>query len=81
MKRQPIQSQRFPEDSLTIDAVSTNQLTKSQLVEAINMTFPDEKISQTSKIATVVTTKMRTGEKRQTLILGLELELQGGNYE
>lgn len=76
MKRQPIQSQRFPEDSLTIDAISTNQL-----VEAINRTFPDEKISQTSKIATVVTTKMRTGEKRQTLILGLELELQGGNYE
>ena len=75
MKRQPIQSQRFPEDSLTIDSVSTNQLTKSQLVEAINRTFLEDKISQTSKVATIVTTKMRTGEKRQTLILGLELKL------
>lgn len=75
MKRQPIQSQRFPEDSLTIDSVSTNQLTKSQLVESVNRTFPEDKISQTSKVATIVTTKMRTGEKRQTLILGLELKL------
>ena len=75
MKRQPIQSQRFPEDSLTIDSVSTNQLTKSQLVESVNRTFPEDKISQTSKLATIVTTKMRTGEKRQTLILGLELKL------
>lgn len=74
MKRQPIQSQRFPEDSLTIDSVHSNQLTKPQLVEAINRTFPDDKISPTSKVATVVTTKMRTGEKRQTLILGLELK-------
>lgn len=76
MKRQPIQlPQRHPEDSLTIDSVSTNQLTKSQLVEAINRTFPGSLLSETNKIATVVTTKMRTGEKRQTVILGLELKL------
>lgn len=76
MKRQPIQqSQGYHEDSLTIDSVSTNQLTKSQLVEAINRTFPDDCLSETSKIATVISTKMRTGEKRQTVVLGLELKL------
>lgn len=73
MEKQPIPV--MYKDSLTMDSISTNQMTKSQLIEAINNTFPDNKISPTSKIATVITTRMRTGEKRQTLVLGLELKL------
>lgn len=71
-QREPI---RLVDEKLTIDAVTTHTLTKQELLNAINRTFPDTQVYPTSKIAVVTETKLRDGTKKQQVSLGLWLEV------
>ncbi len=74
-KREPIvKHEEQREETLTIDSVATQMLSKQELIDIINRTFPDSQVYPTSKIAVLTETKMRNGIKMQTITLGMPLQ-------
>ena len=58
-----------------IEIVTTDKLTKRELIDAINKTFPDDEIGDQGIIAYISTTEMTDGTKMQTICFGKILEL------
>lgn len=76
MKRKPITAgnSQMNSDRLTIDAASQYTMTKQQMIDAINKTFPDKECAGTNKIAIITETKMRDGRTMQTITFGIPLD-------
>lgn len=58
-----------------IEIVTNDKLTKRELIDAINKTFPDDEIGDQGIIAYISTTEMTDGTKMQTICFGKMLEL------
>lgn len=58
-----------------IEIVTNDKLTKRELIDAINKTFPDDEIGDQEIIAYISTTEMTDGTKMQTICFGKILEL------
>ena len=58
-----------------IEIVTNDKLTKRELIDAINKTFPDDEIGDQGIIAYISTTEMTDGTKMQTISFGKILEL------
>nr|DAK87511.1 MAG TPA: hypothetical protein [Bacteriophage sp.]DAV23347.1 MAG TPA: hypothetical protein [Bacteriophage sp.]DAZ72104.1 MAG TPA: hypothetical protein [Caudoviricetes sp.] len=58
-----------------IEIVTNDKLTKRELIDAINKTFPDDEIGDQGIIAYISTTEMTDGTKMQTICFGKILEL------
>lgn len=58
-----------------IEIVTNDKLTKRELIEVINKTFPDDEIGDKGIIAYISTTEMTDGTKMQTICFGKILEL------
>lgn len=58
-----------------IEIVTNDKLTKRELIDAINKTFPDDEIGDQGIIAYISTTEMTDGTKMQTIYFGKILEL------
>lgn len=58
-----------------IEIVTNDKLTKKELIDAINKTFPDDEIGDQGIIAYISTTEMTDGTKMQTICFGKILEL------
>ena len=58
-----------------IEIVPNDKLTKRELIDAINKTFPDDEIGDQGIIAYISTTEMTDGTKMQTICFGKILEL------
>lgn len=58
-----------------IEAVIHTALTKKELIELINKTFPDEEVGDYGQIAQVSTTTMSNGIKMQNVCFGKILEI------
>lgn len=58
-----------------IEIVTNDKLTKRELIDAINKTFPDDEIGDQGIIAYFSTTEMTDGTKMQTICFGKILEL------
>ena len=58
-----------------IEIVTNDKLTKRELIDAINKTFPDDEIGDQGIIAYISTTEMTDGTKMQTIWIGKILEL------
>lgn len=53
-----------------IESVCHTQLTKKEVLELINKTFPDEEVGNHGQIAQVTTTEMTDGTKMQSICFG-----------
>lgn len=53
-----------------IEIVTNDKLTKRELIDAINKTFPDDEIGDQGIIAYISTTEMTDGTKMQTICFG-----------
>ena len=58
-----------------IEIVTNDKVTKRELIDAINKTFPDDEIGDQGIIAYISTTEMTDGTKMQTICFGKILEL------
>lgn len=58
-----------------IESVTSTQLTKEQLIDLIDETFPDAEVGSYGKIVTVTTTELTDGTKMQTICFGKFLEV------
>lgn len=58
-----------------IETVIHTALTKKELIELINKTFPDEEVGDYGQIAQVSTTTMSNGIKMQNVCFGKILEI------
>jgi hypothetical protein len=58
-----------------IEIVTNDKLTKRELIDAINKTFPDDEIGDQGIIVYISTTEMTDGTKMQTICFGKILEL------
>jgi hypothetical protein len=58
-----------------IEIVTNDKLTKRELIDAINKTFPDDEIGDQGIIAYISTTEMTDGTKMQAICFGKILEL------
>lgn len=58
-----------------IEIVTNDKLTKRELIDAINKTFPYDEIGDQGIIAYISTTEMTDGTKMQTICFGKILEL------
>lgn len=58
-----------------IEIVTNDKLTKRELIDAINKTFPDDEIGDQGIIAYISTTEMTDGTKMQTICFVKILEL------
>ena len=63
------------ENRNVIEIVTNDKLTKRELIEVINKTFPDDEIGDKGIIAYISTTEMTDGTKMQTICFGKILEL------
>lgn len=53
-----------------MESVQHTQLTKKEVLELINKTFPDEEVGNHGQIAQVTTTEMTDGTKMQSICFG-----------
>lgn len=60
---------------MKLKIVTNDKLTKRELIDAINKTFPDDEIGDQGIIAYISTTEMTDGTKMQTICFGKILEL------
>lgn len=58
-----------------IETVIHTALTKRELLEAINKTFPDDEVGNHGQIAQVETTIMTDGTKMQSICFGKQLNI------
>ena len=63
------------ENRNVIETVVHTALTKRELIDAINKTFPDDEIGDQGIIAYISTTEMTDGTKMQAICFGKILEL------
>lgn len=61
---------KYMEKRNVIDNISHTQLTKKEVLELIDKTFPDEEVGNHGQIAQVTTTEMSDGTKMQSICFG-----------
>ena len=58
-----------------MESVQHTQLTKKEVLELINKTFPDEEVGNHGQIAQVTTTEMTDGTRMQSICFGKIFEV------
>ena len=61
---------KYMEKRNVIDNMQHTSLTKKEVLELIDKTFPDEEVGNHGQIAQVTTTEMSDGTKMQTICFG-----------
>lgn len=66
---------KYMEKRNVIDNMRHTSLTKKEVLELIDKTFPDEEVGNHGQIAQVTTTEMSDGTKMQSICFGKMLEV------
>lgn len=66
---------KYTEKRNVIDKVQHNSLTKKELLELIDKTFPDEEVGNHGQIVQITTTEMTDGMKMQSVCFGKIFEV------
>ena len=61
---------KYMEKRNVIDNIQYTSLTKKEILELIDKTFPDEEVGNHGQIAQVTTTEMSDGTKMQSICFG-----------
>ena len=61
---------KYMEKRNVIDNIQHTSLTKKEILELIDKTFPDEEVGNHGQIAQVTTTEMSDGTKMQSICFG-----------
>lgn len=61
---------KYMEKRNVIDNMQHTSLTKKEILELIDKTFPDEEVGNHGQIAQVTTTEMSDGTKMQSICFG-----------
>jgi hypothetical protein len=61
---------KYMEKRNVIDNIQHTSLTKKEVLELIDKTFPDEEVGNHGQIAQVTTTEMSDGSKMQSICFG-----------
>ena len=66
---------KYMEKRNVIDSVYHTRLTKKEILELIDKTFPDEEVGNHGQVAQLTTTEMSDGTKMQSICFGKIFEI------